>query len=495
MSNLAIRTLLGPKDTDVQYEQNDRLKIPLLLRLDSYKFAHPFAYPTDIEIVGMSSYGTARVDASHTIVPAGLQMLIKDKLTEQITAEDVDAAEKFALAHFGRPLFRRKAWDRIVSEFNGYLPLVIRAVPEGTRVRGGQAIYSVTAFGKDFFWLSSGFETLIQRGVWYPTTIASMDYSIHKDIKALYERTGADMSLLPFSLHDFGARGVSCAEQAQIGGAAHTFNFMGSDTVEGILTANFYYKSDMAAFSVFATEHSVECAFGNGTENALRYLRHQLKETPEGAIVSIVIDGYDVYREAELLCTVMKDEIIASKAKVVFRPDSGDMEEVVPRILRLQATAFGTTINAKGFKKVNNVGIIQGDGVDHKAIRNLLGRIAADGFSADNVIFGSGGALLQKVNRDTFKFAQKASAILVRQPDGTEEWIGIAKDPVTDQGKKSKEGVLTLVRSKVTGELMDARLDQGPLNEEFEDVHKLVYYYGKLYNETTLDEIRARIQA
>jgi nicotinamide phosphoribosyltransferase len=295
------------------------------------------------------------------------------------------------------------------------------------------------------------------------------------------------MNLLPFSLHDFGGRGVTSSEQAEIGGAAHTVNFMGSDTVEGVLAANFYYKHAMTAFSVFATEHSIECSFGGGREDALRYIRQVLKNALPGSIVSFVLDGYDVYREAELACTVLHDEILATNAKVVFRPDSGDMMEVVPRILLLQAKCFGTVKNSKGFLKVNTVGILQGDGVDHLAITSLLGKLLTMGFSADNVVFGSGGALLQKVNRDTFKFAQKASAVLV---NGV--WKGIAKDPITDPGKKSKEGILTTVRSRMTGELMAARLDLAPLNEEFEDLHVLVYYYGQLYNETTMDEVRER---
>jgi nicotinamide phosphoribosyltransferase len=252
----------------------------------------------------------------------------------------------------------------------------------------------------------------------------------------------------------------------------------------------------MAGFSVYATEHSIECSFGGGREDALEYIRHQLKSARELGvqILSIVLDGYDIYREAELCCTVLKDEIIASGIKVVFRPDSGDMMEVVPRILKLQEATFGSTRNEKGFRKINYVGIIQGDGVDSLAIVNLLGLVVVSlGYTADCVLFGSGGALLQKVNRDTFKFAQKACALLIEE-NGVESWVGIAKNPVTDAGKKSKEGVLTLVRSKMTGESMPARLDLGPLDSEFEDVMKLVFYKGQLFNETTLDEIRDRVK-
>lgn len=482
-----MQELLAPRETDVAYTQDEQLKISLICRVDSYKFSHPFAYPRNIR--AMSSYGEARMKRSDVVVPFGMQLLVKRYLSETITMADVDAAEKFAEAHFGRKLFDRAAWEKVVTVYAGKLPLIIRTVPEGTVMSGGLPIYTVTVLDADLFWMSASFETMIQRAIWYPTTVASRDLITKRAIKRFYELTGADMGLLPFALHDFAGRGVSSAETAEIGGAAHLVNFMGSDTVEGILTANFYYKDVMAAFSVYATEHSIECAWGGGSEDALAYIRHQLAQSPPGSIVSIVIDGYDVYREAELMCTQLRDEIIAAKVKVVFRPDSGDMMEVVPRILRMQEQAFGVQMTDKGYKQIQHVGVIQGDGVDHDAILVLLKKVTDLGYSADCVIFGSGGALLQKVNRDTLSFAQKASSILV---DG--EWRGIAKNPVTDSGKRSKEGVLTTVRSKMTGELMPARLDLGALDSEFEDIMQLVYHTGVLYNETTLTDVRARVQ-
>lgn len=492
MSKFNVAALLVPGVADKQYTVQDQLKISMICRTDSYKFSHPFAYPKDLQgrtIGGMTSYGTARVSAGTTIIPAGMQLLLKKYFTQRIAHADIDAAEAFSIGHFGRKLFDRAAWEKVVDVYGGYLPLIIRSVPEGTPIKGGQPIYTVTCLDADLFWMSAATETVIQRGIWYPTTIATMDYEIKREIVRMYEVTGADPGLIPFSLHDFGGRGVSSAETAEIGGFAHLVNFMGSDTVEGVLTANFYYSEPMAGFSVYATEHAIQCSFGSGAEDAVTYLRTQLANAVEGGIISIVIDGYDVYREAELLCTTLRDEILATRAKVVFRPDSGDMMEVVPRLLRMQEMAFGSVTNAKGFKKINTVGIIQGDGVNHLAIRSLLGKIMTMGYSADNVIFGSGGALLQKVDRDTFKFAQKACSILLS--DGT--WLGISKNPITDPGKKSQEGVLTLVRSRMTGELMTARLDLGPLDPDFEDLHKIVYHLGALYNETSMAEIRVRV--
>ncbi len=468
-----------------------------ILDVDSYKFSHATAYPKDVK--GMFSYIEARTNGQHMIVPFGLQMYLKKYLSTKVTVEHIDEAEAFAKLH-GEP-FSRQPWEYMIDRYNGYFPVTVEAVPEGRPVRSGNAIVTIQCVDSELFWLSSYLETAIQRAIWYPTTIASLDYDIKKEIAHFYRLSGADINMLPFALHDFGARGVTSYEQSEIGGAAHLVNFMGSDTVAGVRAVNYYYKSEMAGFSVPATEHSVECSFGSSVEEEEQYLEHVLNTFAKpGAIVSIVIDGYDVYRAAELLCTTFKDQIIASGAKVVFRPDSGDMQEVVPRILRMQASAFGTTTNAKGYKKINHVGLLQGDGVDHMSIKSLLGKILSMGFSADNIVFGSGGALLQKVNRDTFKFAQKASAVLrpVWIEDGDlgsrweDQWVGIAKKPVTDGGKSSKSGRVALYSSKVTGEFVTLDQDKAINNPEFDYEMDMVYQNGVVFANDTLDRIRAR---
>jgi nicotinamide phosphoribosyltransferase len=489
-----VRALLAPKSTDVPYAPINDPVISLIFRTDSYKFTHPFMFaelnrrPNKRKVVGMSSYAEARIPSDREVTVFGGQIIVNKMFFRPITMADVDAAEAFALAHFGRPLFDRKSWEKVVNVYGGMIPAIIRAVPDGTVIRGSMPIYSVTVLDPDLFWMSSGIETVLLRGYWYPTTIATLDRTTKKELKRFYTISGAALANLEFALHDFGGRGVTVGEQAEVGGAAHGLMFMGSDTIEGILTLNNYYDSAMSMFSVFATEHSVECSFGLDIDGEREYIKAMLANAVEGAILSIVIDGKDMWRCAELLCTEFRDAIIASRAKVVFRPDSGDMLEVVPRLLRLQETAFGYTVNERGFKSIKHVGIIYGDGVDRLNMLTMIGNILSMGYSADCMVFGSGGALLQKVNRDTLKFAQKGSALLYE--DG--EWEGIAKDPVTDPGKKSKEGLMTTVRSRVTGELMAARLDQGPLNEEFEDLHVLMYHTGTLYNKTTLDEARAR---
>jgi nicotinamide phosphoribosyltransferase len=452
-----------------------------VLDTDSYKLSHAGMYPKEVR--GMFSYIEARTKGD-TIVPFGLQMWLQKALLTPITAAEVDEAEEFAKAH-GEP-FDREPWDYLIREHKGYLPLKIRAVPEGQRVPSGHVIVSVEVTDPKLFWLASYIETSLQRAVWYPTTIASNDYKAWRVIKRFMSESADTNDLVPFMLHDFGGRGGSSEETIQIGAASHLVFFQGSDSISGVRAANFYYgtKGGMAAFSVPATEHSVQCSYGPMRQH--EYLANVIATAKPGSIVSIVIDGYDTIREARYLCFELKETIIASGARVVFRPDSGDPLEIVPALLRLQEAAFGATVNKKGYKVINNVGVIQGDGVDLESMTKILEKVTEMGYSAQNVVFGSGGALLQKVNRDTYKFAQKASAILVGK-----QWIPIFKDPVTDPGKRSKAGRLTLVRSRLTGEYTTLNIDDG-FDSEYIDQMKTVYENGKLFNVTTLDEVRAR---
>lgn len=471
------------------------LKSNPILATDSYKLSHPTVYPEGTD--GMYAYIEPRTNGKDTVMLFGLQMWLIKFVENPATLDDIYEAEEFAAAH-GEP-FYRAGWERIVHLHRGIPPIKICAVPEGMPLASGLPLVTIESEDPELAWVVPGIETTLQRGVWYPSTVASMDYAIKRDIAQFYRISGADMSLLPFSLHDFGGRGVTSAEQAEIGGAAHLVNFMGSDTIEGVRAANFYYNSPMAAFSVPATEHSIECAYGGSDEQEEEYLRTVLtKLAKPGGIVSIVIDGYDTFRAAEKLCGPLKELILQSKAKVVFRPDSGDMMEVVPRLLQMQAAAFGTALTSKGYRKINTVGIIQGDGVDHMQIKSLLGKVLAMGFSADNVVFGSGGSLLQKVNRDTFRFAQKVSAIgknmqVVGAHGGTYQmkWSPVNKNPATDRTKASKPGRVRTARSKVTGGFIWYDMDK-PLDVEYEDVMRTVFARGKLIDLETLDQIRAR---
>lgn len=463
--------------------QHNPLKYNPILDADSYKLSHSLLYPRGIK--GMYSYCEARTKGN-VIVPFGLQMWIKKTLGQRITTEHINEAAEFAMAH-GEP-FDPRPWERIVSHYDGYLPVTIRGLPEGTIAKDGLPLYSVVSEDEDLLaFLSSYFETTMQRGVWYPTTIASEDYKRFRIIKRYLAESADSSDGIAFMLHDFGGRGVSSEETAQIGGAAHLVYFMGSDTISGVRAANHYYNMDMAAFSVPATEHSVQCSYGSLYQKEYLEAVLDLYAKP-GAIVSIVLDGYDVYREATTLCTDFKQKIIDSGAKVVMRPDSGDPLEVIPRLLEIAAINFGYDVNSKGYKVLKHVAIIQGDGINTEMIEKILDQVTGLGYSAENLVFGSGGALLQKVNRDTFKFAQKASAI---KRGGV--WHAIAKDPITDPGKTSKAGRVGTGRN-AHGVLVAINYDK-PLPEGVTDAFITFYDHGELMVDESLTTIRLRAKA
>ena len=406
----------------------------IILNTDSYKVSMFKQYPAGT--TGVYSYIESRGGQYDSTVMFGLQAFIKEYLLDPITQADIDVADEILTAH-GEP-FNREGWQYILDTYKGYLPLVIRAVPEGTVVPVSNVLATVENTDPECFWLTTYLETALLRAVWYGTTVATQSYTIKQVIAEYLEKTG-DPTAIDFKLHDFGARGVSSMESAGIGGAAHLVNFMGSDTITGVLYAREYYNAGVAGFSIPAAEHSTVTSWGR--EGEVDAYRNMLKQFGrEGSILAVVSDSYDVFNAAaKLWGEELRDEVIASGATVVIRPDSGDPVAVNRQLIEILGQKFGYTTNAKGFKVLNNVRLIQGDGVNELSIRSILGAFMAMGWSADNIAFGMGGALLQIVNRDTQRFAMKCSSI---QINGV--WQDVVKDPVTDSGKRSKGGRVTL---------------------------------------------------
>jgi nicotinamide phosphoribosyltransferase len=322
--------------------------------------------------------------------------------------------------------------------------------------------------------------------VWYPTTVATISWHIKQLIRRYLNETSDDPAgQLPFKLHDFGARGVSSLESAGLGGLAHLVNFKGTDTVAALVAARKYYAEPMAAFSIPAAEHSTITAWGReGEEAAYRnMIQHYGKP---GAIFACVSDSYDVYSAIEHLWGErLKQQVIDSGATLVVRPDSGNPPDVVEKCAVLLDRAYGSTTNGKGFKVLNHVRLIQGDGVNPASIKETLERLKAVGFSADNIAFGMGGALLQQMNRDTQKFAMKCSAARIYG-----KWVDVYKDPVTDPGKVSKKGRLDLIRNGSTRELLTYPMGDtlSPQPSELVDVFR----NGELLKEWTFEAVRAR---
>lgn len=456
----------------------------IILNTDSYKVSMFKQYPVGTSYV--YSYIESRGGRYDKTVMFGLQALIKEYLLDPITQSDIDIADEILTAH-GEP-FNREGWQYILDKHNGYLPVVIKAVAEGSVVPVSNVLATIENTDPECFWLTTWLETILLRAVWYGTTVATQSYTIKQVIADYLEKTG-DPAGIDFKLHDFGARGVSSFESAGIGGAAHLVNFMGTDTITGLLYAREYYNAGIAGFSIPAAEHSTITSWGRDNE-VKAYENMLIQFAKPGAILAVVSDSYDIYNAVRNLWgTELRDRVIASGATVVIRPDSGDPVSVNKQLIEILGEKFGYTTNAKGFKVLNNVRLIQGDGVNELSIRSILGAFMAMGWSADNIAFGMGGALLQQLDRDTQRFAMKCSAIQING-----EWVDVQKDPVTDSGKRSKKGRVTLwtnsggeYASSVSAPTGWSDKGIGGWTEALVEVFR----DGKVIKEYTFDEVRA----
>lgn len=459
----------------------------LLLNTDSYKTSHFLQYPPGTTIVSSYIESRPRSDQDDDLVFFGLQMFILEYLNTQITRKDIREAKEVCEAH-GVP-FNEEGWTYILETHGGYLPLLIEALPEGTVHQPGVPMVQVRNTDPMVPWLTSYMETALLRAVWYPSTVATKSRNAKKIIMKFLKLTSDDPEgQINFKLHDFGARGVSAFEQAGIGGAAHLVNFMGTDTLSGVVFARKYYNATaMPGFSIPAAEHSTITSWGRDGEKAA--YANMLEAFPTG-LVAVVSDSYD-YKNAvdNLWGKELRQQVLDRDGTLVIRPDSGDPSEMILYALESLGESYGYTTNSKGFKVLNpKVRLIQGDGIDLFSMERILQDMHFQGWSADNVAFGMGAGLLQQVNRDTLRFAMKASARC-----GLDGWTEVFKDPKTDPGKASKRGIQQVY-------LNDGDLEVAHTQAPIEDDHNLlqpvyVMREGMDWPEivtTTFDDIRDR---
>lgn len=449
----------------------------IILMTDSYKVSHFLQYPKGTEFVSayIESRGSDREWNESMFF--GLQMLLKQYLSKPITQEDIDEAEAIWTAH-GEP-FNREGWMHILNEHGGYLPVKIEAVPEGTVVGLSNVLAQVVNTDSKVPWLTSYLETIILRSIWFPTTVATQDMYIKRTITDYLNLTSdVPEGQAEFMLHDFGARGTSSHESAAIGGAAHLVNFLGTDTIEGVVQARRYYGANMPGFSIPAAEHSTITAWG-GPEKEIEAFRNMVDQFGgENKMYAVVSDSYDIMQACDKWLS-LKDEITQKGGVLVVRPDSGDPSTIVSKVINRLMENFGYTTNSKGYKVLPDyIRVIQGDGINEISIKKILAVMEGNRLSADNIAFGMGGALLQQLDRDTLKFAMKVSAIKIGGM-----WHDVYKNPVTDTGKRSKKGILAL-KEGVTYRLSEVDFDENTLEVIFENGHIKRTY--------SLDEIRNR---
>lgn len=431
----------------------------IILNTDSYKLTHWKQYPPGTEKV--YSYFESRGGPSEEIVFYGIQALIKKYFAGvRVTLNNISEARRIVDKHLGAGFFNVDGWLHILRDHGGTLPVEIAAIPEGSVVTPRTTMFTIENTCPKCFWLTNYLETLLVE-LWYPSTVATYSRECKKVILEYLNATG-DPSTIDFKLHDFGFRGVSSPESAAIGGSAHLINFRGTDTLVALTHIQEYYEDStyMAGFSVAAAEHSTITSWGQ--EHEVDAYRNMITQFPEG-IIAVVSDSYNILNACENIWgEQLHDEVMARNGTVVIRPDSGDVVLTSLQVVSTLAREFGSTLNEKGFGVLPpQVRVIYGDGINLVSIHAILETLKNYRWSADNIGFGMGGALLQQCNRDTYNFAMKAAEVTVN---------GVARDvhkkPVGDSMKASTGG-------RKTG-----------LTPIFRD--------GKLLLETTFDEIRER---
>jgi len=487
-----------------------------LTSCDSYKLGHADQYPE----------GTTKVYSNFTPRSEGHFNIPKEYKDSKISWFGLQAFLQEMVEVWDETFFLQRKED-VLSEFQelvvpfvgprgfdisrmdklwelGYLPLEIKALPEGSRVPIGVPVLTITNTLPDFFWLPNFMETWITAELWKSSTSASTSYVYRKILEKYSKLTGGSKEFIGWQGHDFSVRGMSGIQDAAKSGAGHLVYFLGSDNLPAVKLINDVYqgKSTFVGGSVPATEHSVMCA--GGAETEIETFRRLLKTYPSG-VVSIVSDTWDFWNVISNFAVQLKDEILnrvpdsLGLAKTVFRPDSGDPVKIIcgdenapegaARIGAVEALwgIFGGTVNEKDYKTLNQrVGLIYGDSITPQRAEEILRRLAAKGFASDNIVFGIGSYTFQYQTRDTLGFAMKATYVEI----GGEE-IEIFKNPKTDNGtKKSAKGLLQVLWKDGKYILKDQVSKQEEMSGD--NQLEIVFLNGEIINQYSIDTIRNR---
>lgn len=488
---------------------------------DGYKQSHRLLFPagTTRVLINWTNRSNKHLPGSTHAVVFGVQAFAQSYLTEAwapffAAPEDevVRLYEETLVGYFG-PNSISSDHIRALHRL-GYLPLRIKALPEGTLAPIGVATLTVENTHDEFYWLPNYIETALSASIWHPSTVATIALQYRDIMEEWAARTGSDPAGIDFQAHDFSMRGQTSIESAAASGAGHLLSFLGTDSMPSIDFIARYYPGDNGwiAASVPATEHSVMCV--RGEDGELETFEAILDAFPSG-IVSAVSDGYDLFN---VLTTVLTEpalhaRIMGRDGKLVIRPDSGDPVDIVcgslhgeqltgaiasgreltpaeKGVAQLLDETFGSTVNDRGFRELDqHVGIIYGDSITLDRARRIFERLAAKGYASGNVVLGVGSYTYQLVSRDSLGSAVKSTWALV---DG--QPVTIQKDPKTagDTAKKSAKGRIALYRDE-TGEIR--QIEEATPEQEHESLLQTVWEDGAFTAIQSFAEVRATLAA
>ncbi|MFK7771296.1 MAG: nicotinate phosphoribosyltransferase [Saprospiraceae bacterium] len=473
---------------------------------DGYKVDHRKQYPTGTELVYSNwTPRKSRIEGVDKVVFFGLQYFLKKYLQEEFDnnffqkpkAEVVKKYRRRISAYLGPDAI---TYDHIEALHDlGYMPVEIKAVPEGMLVAMRMPMFTMKNTLPEFFWVTNFLETILSCIIWMPCTSATMSLQYRKILNKYALLTGGDKAFVDWQAHDFSFRGMAGLEAAMMSGAGHLLNFTGTDTIPAIDFLEEYYGADsekeLVGGSVPATEHSVMCMGMEDSE--IETFRRLINEVYKTGIVSIVSDTWDFWKVITIYLQELKNEILERDGKVVIRPDSGDPVKIICGDPNAAAgtpefkgaveclwETFGGTMTDKGYKMLDeHIGLIYGDSITLERCEAICSQLEAKGFASTNVVFGIGSYTYQYVTRDTFGFAMKAT---YGEVNG--EGRAIFKNPKTDDGTKiSAKGLIRLDGNEL--EVMTMK-DEVSKEEEAGGLLEVVYRDGEILKEVKLEGIR-----
>lgn len=480
---------------------------PFLLT-DYYKVGHVFQYPKNTTLVYSNlTPRSSRIPNTDEMVFFGLQYFIKEYLQTYLNDNFFQQPKEKVINEYKRRIVTSlgdhlPTYQHLEALHDlGYLPVEIKALPEGSLVPMRVPCLTIVNTRPEFYWLTNFLESILSAIIWQPCTSATIAFQYRKLLNNYAIETGMPLEFVQWQGHDFSFRGLSSLESAVTSGMAHLLSFTGTDTIPAIDALEAYYNAnaddELIGGSVAATEHSVMCS--GSKDGELETFNRLITEVYPSGIVSIVSDTWDLWKVCTDYVAALKEKILARNGKVVIRPDSGDPVKIIcgdpdgktaaerKGVVELLWDVFGGTVTNKGYKLLDgHIGAIYGDSINLQRAEAICEGLKQKGF-ASQCVFGIGSFTYQYNTRDTFGMAMKATYVEVNG-EGRE----IFKNPITDDGtKKSATGLLQVKKENEKYVLYD----QASWEQEKESELKTVFKDGKLVRDFSLREIRERLQA
>lgn len=429
-----------------------------LLLSDTYKQTHDRMYPKGL--TKLVSYWVPRKSMlKHTdkMVFFGLQAFIKEYLMDYFNKnffgkpkeKVIEEYTKYMNVQIGSENYDLDKIERLYDL--GYLPLEIRALPEGTKVNMGIPCIELTNTHPDFAWLSQWIECILQVELWKICGHATIGHMYREVANEYYKKT-VDNDIDPaMAMADFGMRGMSCMEEAVRASAAWLLSFDKTSTIPATVYVDEMYHADCEknrlGRGAVSTEHSVAGANYAVDGDEITFVKRLLTELYPNTSFSMVSDTYDYWNMVDNILPQCRIEIMNHNGKLLVRPDSGNIVEISVKTVQKLWNTFGGTINSKGYKVLDpHIGIIYGDGCTLERVKEIWRQLEELGFAANCITFGVGAfcftAMFEDdhmivLTRDTFGIAMKATYGVIDEKE-----YFIYKDPKTDTDhlKKSHKG-------------------------------------------------------